>query len=49
MSRQRNLRGAAGEIAEVVQKWSPRILFVGFVCAGFAAVPTIIRYYAVFG
>lgn len=49
MSRQLNWRAAAGEIAEVVQRVSPRIALVGFVCAGIAAVPTIIRYYSVFG
>jgi hypothetical protein len=49
VSAQQNWRAAAGEFAEVVQRISPRIALVGFVCAGIAAVPTIIRYYSVFG
>ena len=49
MVRQQNWRAAAGEIAEVVRKVSPRIARIGFVCAGIAAVPTIIRYASVFG
>jgi hypothetical protein len=48
VSRQ-NWRAAAGEIAAVGRKVAPRIALIGFVCAGFAAVPTIIRYYSVFG
>lgn len=48
MSRQQNWHVVAGEIAEIVQRVAPRIVSIGFVCAGFAAVPTIIRYYSVF-
>jgi hypothetical protein len=40
---------AAGEISELVLRVAPRVALIGFVCAGFAAVPTIIRYYVVFG
>jgi hypothetical protein len=36
-------------MAEVVRKVSPRVAYIGFVCAGIAAVPTIIRYSSVFG
>lgn len=49
MNREQNWRAAAGEVPEAVRKLSPRIALIGFVCAGVAAVPTIIRYYSVFG
>ena len=45
----RSWRAASHELADIVRTTGPRIALIGFVCAGFAAVPTIIRYYAVFG
>jgi hypothetical protein len=39
----------AGDIVEVVRTVGPRVAYAGFVCAGVAAVPTIIRYASVFG
>lgn len=49
VGRQQNWRAVAGDIVEVVRKVGPRVAYAGFVCAGVAAVPTIIRYASVFG
>jgi hypothetical protein len=51
VSRQQNWRAAAAavEIAQVGRRIAPRVALIGFVCAGIAAVPTIIRHASVFG
>jgi hypothetical protein len=49
VSRQQNWRAAAVEIAEVGRRIAPQVALIGFVFAGVAAVPMIIRHSAVFG